>query len=622
MILPHALQNGLDRPVYQVTSASFDDEDSREDNGYIVEPFGQHSTSPREDNKNEELGKRPTQPLAQTPWQNAASDLDGACATEGNDGLGVHVRASNTRTHRMPIKRVHSTGESLDLLPTERSEYSRMDVINEDARTQKEVCGKDRSRTIGDDAEGGMGVLKVSPAQLLELASSPISPSVPTSTRILREAHQLDSSQTTRNHEKLFTPDSLSDHGLDSAVETKHSRKRSGSALVSPSARMDILPPPIALPAKDTFSSEIPLSASRTVSTPLMKRTSSNNKPGGLTQTSITQSKSGKSIPNPLELDMPKFAVKSSRTDEALPSPMPSAMPLPPLSIPTYLHLELSSKRPSPLYIYHPATSDFPYESSEVKIERLLNFLLLPPQLEQVLWFGALACLDAWLYSFTILPLRFLKAFYILCLSWGRKLNLEVRMLGVFIYAGLGRMWQRRRSYPVVNLQEATKDSLSGQGIPNTPKTSIPTAVAAPPTPQFQFPSLSDNPGAAHSHPEPERKRQHSMGQRHRKANSLPSALSPDHKADLLKGLLILISCVILMYFDASMMYHSIRGQAAIKLYVIYNVLEVGTPGQVFLQSRLTRLTGLRPTPFGSWPRCARMPVLKRSSRTKTRRTK
>lgn len=52
----------------------------------------------------------------------------------------------------------------------------------------------------------------------------------------------------------------------------------------------------------------------------------------------------------------------------------------------------------------------------------------------------------------------------------------------------------------------------------------------------------------------------------------------PDHKADLLKGLLVLFSCSILMYFDASRMYHSIRGQAAIKLYVIYNVLEVDYP--------------------------------------------
>ena len=40
-------------------------------------------------------------------------------------------------------------------------------------------------------------------------------------------------------------------------------------------------------------------------------------------------------------------------------------------------------------------------------------------------------------------------------------------------------------------------------------------------------------------------------------------------------GALILISSTMLMWFDASRMYHSIRGQAAIKLYVIYNVLEV-----------------------------------------------
>lgn len=49
----------------------------------------------------------------------------------------------------------------------------------------------------------------------------------------------------------------------------------------------------------------------------------------------------------------------------------------------------------------------------------------------------------------------------------------------------------------------------------------------------------------------------------------------PTHKADMLKGLLVLLSCAVLMRFDASRMYHGIRGQAAIKLYVIYNVLEV-----------------------------------------------
>jgi hypothetical protein len=63
---------------------------------------------------------------------------------------------------------------------------------------------------------------------------------------------------------------------------------------------------------------------------------------------------------------------------------------------------------------------------------------------------------------------------------------------------------------------------------------------------------------------------------KHRRQKSVPSALEPDDKADILKGLLMICTCVVLSYFDASRMYHWIRGQNAIKLYVIYNVLEVG----------------------------------------------
>ena len=100
--------------------------------------------------------------------------------------------------------------------------------------------------------------------------------------------------------------------------------------------------------------------------------------------------------------------------DRDLPSPLPASMPLPPMSMPTFLSLELSSDRPSPLYIYRPSTSDFPYESSKIKYERLVNFLLLPPKLEAILAFGALACLDAWMHVLTILPLRFLIAVWIL----------------------------------------------------------------------------------------------------------------------------------------------------------------------------------------------------------------
>jgi hypothetical protein len=56
----------------------------------------------------------------------------------------------------------------------------------------------------------------------------------------------------------------------------------------------------------------------------------------------------------------------------------------------------------------------------------------------------------------------------------------------------------------------------------------------------------------------------------------MPSNLTAFHKADLLQGLVILCSSMVLMTLDASRMYHFIRAQSAIKLYVIYNILEVG----------------------------------------------
>ena len=56
----------------------------------------------------------------------------------------------------------------------------------------------------------------------------------------------------------------------------------------------------------------------------------------------------------------------------------------------------------------------------------------------------------------------------------------------------------------------------------------------------------------------------------------MPSNLTSFHKADLLQGAVILCSSLALMNLDASRMYHFIRAQSAVKLYVIYNLVEVG----------------------------------------------
>ena len=254
-------------------------------------------------------------------------------------------------------------------------------------------------------------------------------------------------------------------------------------------------------------------------------------------------------------------AQRDTTTGHSMPSPMPPFVPAPPLSIPTYLELELSAQRPSPLYLHHSTTSDFPYESSEIKFERLQNFLLLPTHLEPALWFGALACMDAWLYSFTILPLRFMKAIWILSRSWGNNFLKEAKYLTNFNYKGIGRLWQRRRGSSL---------SRSSSGLPGS-NTNIeddkhPSRLLKGGIDE----SASKSQNGHVSMPPPSTKRS-----KHRHTQSSPSALLPTHKADILSFLLIVISCAILSRFDASRMYHSIRGQAAIKLYVIYNALEV-----------------------------------------------
>lgn len=277
------------------------------------------------------------------------------------------------------------------------------------------------------------------------------------------------------------------------------------------------------------------------------------------------------SRPELLDLDQPKSTTSTKKPTslDPPPSPVPQSIPLPPMSIPTYLQLELSSSKPSPLYIYRSSTSEDVYESSRIKFERLLNFLLLPPQLEQILYFGTLACLDAWLYTFTILPLRFLKAATVLIQWWGQTLAKEIRFIAGFIYHGSGRMWHRQRGQPVTN-----DTPLRSHSVPRTRQPQVSTPSYHPQS--ARVPDHSIGIAAMESmKPETERKSRQGWGRKHRRVKSQPSLLMASHKADLLQGAVIICSCIILMKLDASRMYHSIRGQAAIKLYVIYNVLEV-----------------------------------------------
>jgi hypothetical protein len=249
------------------------------------------------------------------------------------------------------------------------------------------------------------------------------------------------------------------------------------------------------------------------------------------------------------------------------------------MSLPTHLQLEIEAQRPSPLYIHHPYGNDVPYESHAVKIERLKNVLLLPTYLERVLLFGAMACLDAFLHTFTILPVKFVIALWVLVKWWAYIVSKEVKWLASFVWDGLGRLKERGRIDP---------SQRTGRGMPEADRSRSCSTASEFSVDADNSTSIRERHSQRHrdshssinGHARPS-SRNHGPGPRtgifrHKRTKSLPSALTAFHKADLLQGAVIVCSSVALMTLDASRMYHFIRAQSAIKLYVIYNILEVG----------------------------------------------
>ena len=337
-----------------------------------------------------------------------------------------------------------------------------------------------------------------------------------------------------------------------------------------------------------------PAVSTRTVSTPPVSRRTSASQPPA--RSSSTRRNSFHPAPRPAPLNLesgsnfpsntpkepaPAPSARQESLEHRPPSPIPPAIPLPPLSVPTLLQLELAAQRPSPLYIHQSYANDIPYESSAVKFERLKNFLVLPSYLERTLTFGALACLDAWLWTFTILPLRFCVAFGVLVRWWAYIIGKETRWLVGFVWEGLGRMWQRGRRGRSMSRTAghdsapSTDTSRSRSRARDASNGSVPTANGVL-SESLHRPENGRAVGNGHAHAAARgHSRSHPTPFRHRRTKSMPSNLTSFHKADLLQGAVIIFSCMALMNIDASRMYHFIRAQSAVKLYVIYNLVEV-----------------------------------------------
>ncbi|KAH7092926.1 eukaryotic membrane protein family-domain-containing protein [Paraphoma chrysanthemicola] len=411
-------------------------------------------------------------------------------------------------------------------------------------------------------------ILKLSPRQIQELTNEPTSIPIRAATPIQEES-----------------PGALADVEGDSRVlgvvlerpvEANGTKGGEKNSKVPRDGRPETEVVVIKTPATD-FRQGRPVLTSRSATTPLVVRrrqSSSRSRQTGQTHDGEDRRSTRHVLP-PLSTehkDGPFKPVPQDRRKERdirdLFSPTRIALPLPPMSMPTFLSLELSANRPSPLYIYRPATDDFPYESSELKYQRLINFMKIPAKIEGILAFGALACLDAWMHTLTILPLRFLLAIGILVKWWASVLIKEARDIWAFVYSGLPRVWRRRRQTDAAAVPPTPAEEEPPSISRRTSSNATATTTAKPGgdiSTTFRFPDFKDV--------RPRRTRNSRF--RHRRTKSTPSALLPGHKADILKGLLIVFSCFVLMRFDASRMYHGIRGQSAIKLYVIYNLLEV-----------------------------------------------
>ncbi|GAA5843068.1 hypothetical protein JCM11251_002721 [Rhodosporidiobolus azoricus] len=156
-----------------------------------------------------------------------------------------------------------------------------------------------------------------------------------------------------------------------------------------------------------------------------------------------------------------------------------------------------------------------------IKSERVTNFLTVPKELEKIIIFGVFICLDSFLYTFTILPLRSLTALFTLLSNTLHNTLLFLRL--------------KPSGTPKRRLRLSHKCDLS--------------------------------------------------------------------KAAILAGTLWMLHRVT----DASKMYHGVRGQETIKLYVLFNVLEIADRlccsfGQDLQDSLFSRQTLGRRTD-GSHPR-------------------
>lgn len=510
-----------------------------------------------------------------TPFPRAFTGLH-----PGTDGVTYDGLASCAVSEAETSAPQSAIDSSTDALPSLDETHV---TPKKEPRRSSSIANKTRERSGTKSSDHG-GVRRLSASKIQELAASPESlpiatiPDQPLSAGIVDTHRPPMSAQLSASPQEVF--DKVENHRSQAFGDTPSSR---------------------------TLHSVRPSLSTRTVSTPPINRAKSVSQPPAPPSANRRNSFQPSPRPMPLNLDTsfgppiarnaypesqgrPDHRDHRDHREPRPPSPIPPSIPLPPLSAPTLLQLELAAQRPSPLYIHQSYASDLPYESSAVKFERLKNFLFLPLFLEKTLMFGALASLDAWLWTFTILPMRFCIAFGVLFRWWAYIAAKEARWLIGFVWEGMGRLWERGRRGRGMMRRQSFDGSRSTDGDSRSrsrardplQESSANGSSTAHERPQGDLPQRGPSTrmrkgtnGTSRVPPLRMHSRSHNGPFRHRRTKSTPSNLTSFHKADLLQGLVIICSSVALMNLDASRMYHFIRAQSAVKLYVIYNLVEV-----------------------------------------------
>ncbi|KAI7834952.1 eukaryotic membrane protein family-domain-containing protein [Kickxella alabastrina] len=171
-----------------------------------------------------------------------------------------------------------------------------------------------------------------------------------------------------------------------------------------------------------------------------------------------------------------------------------------------------------------------------LKRKRVYQFLRVPWNVEKLLWFGIAICFDALIYVFSILPAKFVHAAFTLAMAVLSELPAIVESacesaLVQVALCTLPARW-RERLVSIGRRMQQWVARLSGCAAVDSSR------LAAT-------------------------------------GGSMMRWLSPAQLFDFYRGLLLIITCVVLCRIDAAQMYHGIRAQSSLKLYFIFSALDI-----------------------------------------------